>query len=818
MPRTRVIQNNFTAGEFTPRLHARQDFNKYNNAVAVLQNFTIYPHGGVTRRNGTRFVAETKIAGLDVRLIPFEFNVDQAYVIEMGHEYMRFYTLSGRLDDPPGTPVEVATPYQSTELADIRYAQSADILYLVHGAHRPRKLSRTSATQFTLTPIEFRDGPYLDQNPDHAARINVSASTGFITLTAIGHAPFTPAHVGSSWRIDLGYGWGWVKIITYISPQVVTAHVEETFGEYFSLAANTASHALRDDVEALRLAQGVRFESDTVLGHIELFIRRTNEIEAGNVWVEIRQADQTAFTPLTDAIDISHRVLASDIPTDADFRWVTFEFDRVRPGNPSSPILNRGVLYFIVLCADYQIGPLVIEWRRAPGGFYEYGKGYEESLTLGWVDLDCDFAVRNADTDDWREPAWSDQRGWPSAVAFFEQRLYYGKDTTFYGSVINDFDTFSPTFGSDPPSDENAVAFTIASTQVNTIQWIAGIDELFIGTAGSEYRITGSNESGITPNNPPLVREVSSYGSAKIRPIKVGKNIVYTGRSRTKLREIAFNLSEDSYISLDLLLLSEHIGKRQFTDLVYVQDPDSHIMGIMADGSIGAAVYLKSQDVIGWSNIHTDGWFRSIVEIPHPAGDSTQVWVVVRRRIGNQIEQYIEFFEDRGGQYGALMLDSALSYSGDPTDTLSGLGHLEGKTVSIVGDGAVYAPRVVTGGAISGLYPPVSSADVGLPYVSKLEDLRPALGDQQGTLYARPIGPAQTTVTLLESLGLTLNGDVVPFRRATDPLDVAPPIFTGEKDVHILGWDRDAKVVIEQTQPLPCTVLAITRTLEIGDV
>lgn len=825
MPRTRVIQNNFTGGEFTPRLHARQEFGKYANALATLENFSIYPHGGCTRRNGSRFVNETKLTGSFTRLIPFEFSVSQAYVIEMGHLYMRFYTLSGRLDDPPGTPVELVTPYLSTELSDIQYAQSADILYLVHANHQPRKLSRTSATTFTLTEINFRDGPYLDQNSEHDHQILVSGTSGTIFLTATGgvgggHEPFTPAHVGSSWRVDLGYGWGWVRILSFVSTRLVTAEVIETFGEYFSIPANDDGHSLRDDADAHRLAQGVKFENDTVLGHIELFIRRTAEISSGDVWVEIRQADQAALNPLKDAIDVSKRIPANSIPPTAGYEWIVFEFDRIRPGNPSSPILSRGTLYYIVLCGDYQSGTgNLIQWRKGSPLLYEDGSAWEESSTTGvWTDLASSFAVRNASTDDWREPAWSDQRGWPSAVGFFEQRLYYGKDVTFYGSVINDFDTFSPTFGGDPPSDENAVTFTIASTQVNTIQWIAGIDELFIGTAGSEYRIIGSNESGITPNNPPLVREVSSYGSARIRPIKVGKNLVYVGRSRTKLREIAFNLSEDSYMSLDLLLLSEHIGKRQFTDFVYVQDPDSTIMGVMQDGSIAAAVYLKSQDVIGWSNIRTDGDYKSLAVIPHPSGDSSQVWVIVSRATGSgAIRQYVEYFEDRGGEYGPLHVDSGLSYSGPETDTLSGLSHLEGKIVNIVGNMAVYSPRAVSGGAVTGLYPPVSRADVGLPYTSRLKDLRPALNTQQGTLYALPIGPAETTVTLLESLGLNINGDVVPFRQATDPIDVPPPIYTGEKDVRTMGWDRDAQVLIEQTQPLPCTVLAITRTLEVGE-
>ena len=148
MPRTRLLQNNFTAGEFTPRLHARQDFPKYHNALATMHNYTGFPHGGVTRRNGTRFVKEMKDSNTLGRLIPFEFSVMQAYILEFGDHYIRFFTLSGQLEDPPGTPVEVASPYGWEDVFGIQYAQSADVLYLVHPLHQPRKLQRTSATAF----------------------------------------------------------------------------------------------------------------------------------------------------------------------------------------------------------------------------------------------------------------------------------------------------------------------------------------------------------------------------------------------------------------------------------------------------------------------------------------------------------------------------------------------------------------------------------------------------------------------------------------------------------------------------------------------
>lgn len=819
MPRTRTIQNNFTAGELTPRMKARHDFPKYGNALETLTNFRIFPHGGVTRREGTRFVKEAKTSSQPVRVIPFEFSTTQAYVCEFGHQYIRFYTLSGRLESPPGTPVEVVSPYLGSELFDIHYAQSADVLYLVHPNHQPRKLSRTSATSFSLDTIAFRDGPYLPENTDHDKLLQVDGNSGTITITAVGHTPFTSDMVGSPWRLDFGYGWGWVRISVFNSTSSVDATVEGTFGELFNIAADDAGQDLRAAAATDTLAQGVRFRNNTVLGHIELKLQRVGT-PTGEVWVEIRQADLSMAEPLEDSIDVSTRIDVTTISNAAGGEWVTFEFDRDAPGDViGSPILNQGTTYFIVLRGNYSYsGTDLIQWRVSSASIYDDGTGYSQnSGSKAWTDLTADLAVRNTNTDDWRESAWSDEQGWPTSITFYEQRLFFGKDTEFHGSVIQDYETFSPSYGADPPIDENAVAFVVASQQVNTIQWLAGVDDLFVGTGGAEYRVIAANDQGITPSNIPLVREISQYGSSRVHPVRAGDQLLYISANRTKLREFIFSLSEDKFRPLDITLLAEHIGKRQFVEVAYQQDPDPTVWGVMADGSIAIAAYLKDQDVIGWCKVDTTGLYESVAVIPHPDGDASQVWVVVNRTIGGATKRYIEYFEDRNAEYGPLYTDSGLSYSGAATATLTGLDHLEGETVNIVGNMAVYPNQIVTSGQVTGLDPQVTTADVGLPYTSTVKTLRPPLETQNGTLYARPIGTYATVITLLESLGLTYNGDVLPFRKMGDPLNEPPPIFTGDKEVNIQGWDAEADVTLQQTQPLPCTILALSRTLQIGD-
>src|SRR5690554_571077 len=107
MARVSPIQTNFTAGELSPRLEGRVDLAKYANGCRLLENMLVHPHGGASRRSGTRFAAEVKNSADQVRLVPFEFSTVQAYMLEFGPGYIRFYMNDGRIESPPGTPYEI---------------------------------------------------------------------------------------------------------------------------------------------------------------------------------------------------------------------------------------------------------------------------------------------------------------------------------------------------------------------------------------------------------------------------------------------------------------------------------------------------------------------------------------------------------------------------------------------------------------------------------------------------------------------------------------------------------------------------------------
>jgi len=201
------IWNTFNAGELSPLLDGRTDQEKYFAGGKVVQNFIPTVQGPLMRRGGTRYIGSTK--GDDkVWFVPFEFSSAQSYILEFGENYIRFWVNRGQLLSG-GVPYEVATPWSLADLttADgtfaLHYAQSGDIIWLTSGQGNEKayKLSRLGATNWTLEPVYFRNGPFQDVDPFSTIIVAASGQEGDIKLFA--SAPlFRPSDVGTSFFLE----------------------------------------------------------------------------------------------------------------------------------------------------------------------------------------------------------------------------------------------------------------------------------------------------------------------------------------------------------------------------------------------------------------------------------------------------------------------------------------------------------------------------------------------------------------------------------------------------------------------------------------
>lgn len=221
------LQSNFSGGEISPLLYGRVDSERYKEALAICENYIPAIQGGVTRRPGSYFVAETQTSSKKSRLVSFEFSTTQAYILEFGDLYIRFYRDNAQIESG-GSPYEVVSPYAEADLFQLKFTQSADVLYIVHPSYAPRKLTRTAHTSWTLTEITFLDGPYLNTNTT-TTTLNPSGTTGAITITASAPVFTLVTDVGRMIRIRYSTTWGYARITAVASTTSVSATVVKDF-------------------------------------------------------------------------------------------------------------------------------------------------------------------------------------------------------------------------------------------------------------------------------------------------------------------------------------------------------------------------------------------------------------------------------------------------------------------------------------------------------------------------------------------------------------------------------------------------------------
>ncbi len=717
MARVSSIVTNFQAGELSPRLEGRIDLQKYSAGAQTLQNMLVFPQGGITRRPGTYYAGSSKNGG-KVRLINFEFSDEQAYVLEFGANYIRFFKDGAPLESG-GSPVEIVTTYSVTEIFEINFVQSADVLFLAHKNHEPAKLTRTTATTFTLTDIAFVDGPYLDENIT-TTTITASANTGTVTLTASADL-FVSGHVGALFqfreRVEIGHE-AWAASTSYAQ----NALVHHNGNLYKKTDSGSDSSGTQPPVH---------LEGTETYGVIDWQYQHS-----GTGFVKI-----TAVTNATTATAV------------------------VQEHN------------FLVLPA-----------------------------------------VATSGTTQWSEGSFSTKNGFPRAVAFYEERLYFAGTTaqpqTIFGSVTGDFENHTP-----GTEDDAAINVTIASDQVNVIKHMVPGRFLQIMTTSAEFTLSGgTGTTAVTPTNVNVLRE-TTFGSGDVRPLRAGASTIMIQKGGEKVKEVTFSLDTDGLVGRDLTVLGEHLARGGLTDMVWQQEPELVLWFVRGDGTLIGLSYDPADNTIGWHQhpLGGSGVVESITAIPSGAED--QVYLSVKRTINSSTVRHIVFMKSiyfNQNVADAFYVDSGITYSGSATTSITGLNHLEGETVQILADGSTHADKVVSSGSVT-LDRSASKVHVGLSYNSLVETMRLEAGADDGIAQGKVKRIHGATVRFLDTVGAevgpdTSNLDRIPFRDSSMSMDTAVPLFNGDKEISFpSGYDNDSQVVVRQNQPLPMTIVAIMR-------
>lgn len=926
-----LFQTSFAAGEISPSVQGREDIAKYASGAKRIHNMLVDFHGGVFNRAGFGFIKQVKSVAdpeARVRLIGFQFNTTQTYILEFGDRYMRVIKDGGIVLEPGvgidgasnSDPVVVSAaghgfadgdevfitgvagmvelngrfftvtnvtansyellgedgtghgvyavgspdvdqaarvfvmdlPYAADELALLKFVQSADTMFLVHQNHPPATLTRTDHHVWLYEESRFAPSISFPTGVT-AAKALAGTDTFRYRVTAVKEETLEESLSGT--EIPSA-----IDTVTNSDPVRVTS--------LGPLLVREGEEVFIDNVAGMTPINGRRF-------------RAANVNVAGNIF-DLEGEDGTMYPPGTGGDYARSFAVEIDAALEKD-NPITLNW--AAPATLPGEAVDHYTVY------------------REDNGIFGF-IGTTELTTF----TDTNILTTLGDTPPKARNPFRRAGKFPGAVGLHEQRAVYGNSfeepqKTFM-SQSADFRNFSV---SQPTKDDDAVTFSIFSREVNEIRHYVSLGELLLLTSGGVWRISG-DKGFITPAS--IDRKPQTFdGAAHIPPILTGNVVLYVEDGTDTVRDLGFDLQSDGFTGNDLTQLAPHIFEDAgIVEWAYAKKPHRIVWVVREDGTLAALTFVREQNVFAWSTASTDGEVESIATIRE--GREDVLYAVIKRRIGNTDRRYIErlrerrfaciedaFIVDSGLTYDAPVAIAAMDFSaggvaietvgphgfndgypvdldgirgasagpGDtdpgealngrrfivadasatgfslrdrnsglpldaggfapyrdggvarlPVDTLSGFDHLEGETVSILADGKVMPPQIVTGGAIN-VGTVAARIHVGLAYTSELETLPPSLEGAWGL----PKSVNTVWLRLEANRGLFVGRrgtEESPVeRRGTEPWDTPIEMVTGLRKVNInSGWQADEGIVIRQTDPVPAKILGAIAQVDVG--
>lgn len=838
MARVHPLQAALNAGEFSPGMMARVDFGKYGAATSASLNCLSLAQGGATRRPGTRFVAELKSSSSAARLLDFEFSVDQAYAIEAGDQYLRFF----RNQAPilvGGTDAAFSNGDFASNIngwTDVSTGPSA----ISHDATNGRLNLDGNGSALCATEQAVSVGPSFE-NTAHVIQFSVYGLPTDEIIMAVGttsgatdivdNVRFRPGH--HCYELTPGAPSIYVRFHHSVSKTIQLDDVSFLDDAPVELASFYTADLL-DQVYTTQSADTMYIAAGGTVPIYKLlrFGHKTWSLVSVD-WQDGPYLDEnttpTTMTPASTAVAFG----------------VTFTASSVEGINNNTGFQETDV--------GRPIRYRVNDTTEAGWGVIAAVNSTTEVL----VDIYRKLSGTGAITT-WSLGAWSGTDGYPRALTFYEQRLVTGGSIKypqrFWFSQSADLENMRPdSFAASTQTveDDDAMDYTIAAEQVNAVLWMSPGKKLLFGTHGGEWTFTSSG-AALTPTDI-AAKQQTANGSASIRPVRVSDALLYLQRAKRKVREFVFSFQDDGYVSPDMTQLANRISRSGIAEMAYQQEPNSLVWTRRNDGVVATLTYKRDEDVVGWGRHKMGGTYaagdavvESVATIPGRDGagqvynseDRDEVWMIVKRTIDGQTKRYVEFLEGMfegpdeddydtpaaydvaviAAQKDAFYVDSGMTYDGPPTTTISGLLHLEGQVVTILADGATHPARTVENGSIE-LDIAASKVHVGFAYTHRLTSMKLNAGTQAGTALGQTKRVSEITVILLESSNFRVGQkkgalELVEFRNVSDAMDTAVPLFTGEHLIPFPGDDdTDPRLIFESDTPLPWTLLGFVPEL-----
>lgn len=792
-----------------------------------------------------------------------------------------------------GTVTPYATnQYWNSDIFIIQVKQINDVIYIVHPNLPVWKLIRYANNNWVTQQVQFNTPPMLDENGTDIILCPSAASGTGITLSAtapywttgtyysMGNTVTYQSNIWTATQINISGNWDSDVAAGYwkITPIFNSLHV----GSYWQLAFNRSKSSVE-----LPFSANATSTSLTLVGTWEL---QTYGTWSATVAIQVSYDNGVTFqniTTLTSKSDANYSISGQEL-TGGIYQIVISNYASTTSTTPPRVVLTAdnqfvyGLAKITGVTDSYHATCTAIvnfyadpayssaaAWNSSTN--YQFGAIVTSGSQPYFCILSCtNVPVTNTGnwipcintTQFWSEGAWSNYRGYPQAIAIFQERMWYAgtayQPQRIWGTQTNDIENFAlvdqsqPTYG---------LAFDLNAPSRGPIRWLNAQTDLMIGLAAAEWILSsGQPNTAISPTSVTAL-EHSANGSAAYLPGQIiGNAAFYVQRRGTNFNQMLFSVFTNKYMSQDVLTYSQHLTNSNIQQFDYQQEFENQsvLWAVCGDGSLISMTYSLEQEIYAWAK-HTTGVDNgdkvlSVSVIYGANGADDEVWLSILRNpatgLGCQIERIwpISWQTDNVGQpllSEACYVDCA-TYTTIPGGTTSNVfGGLPACLYNRPAAAAVIPAAGTTmvtfnnltvsntGSVTLANYVPQQGDTVwiGLPIYWYLQPMRLDTDGRVGDVAGLTRAIRNVYVRVVNSLGgqwSTPQGEVIDIQNypithnSNNTTVVGVPFVPNipldlELDMGaLMQYDLDATFTLQGYAPLPMTILGITVKQDIG--
>ena len=745
MQKARVPLTNFQFGEVSPSLISRTDTRVYNNSAQKIENFFLRAEGGVIKRAGLKKIHEfdTSIDTAKVqqhRLVPFIFSDDERYIVSLEHQKIRVFQIDTSNNVSLAATLTADSsgatiPITNLNMHEVTYAQAGDVMFIAHQTFMVRKLVRTGLTSFQMETKTF-------DTQSAGAKI---------------YQPYFQFQ-------DLG----------------VTLDPSASSGNGITLTTSEPYWDLTGS------QSGGNFPDSK---HVGLTIKyHDQEITITSVQ-SATQATGNALATLKKKLKVD------SFRTDNGVATVTVTLVNHGFSAGDAFVVSNANTVGGIAASNLNGSRTVLEVIDDNVFTFNAAANANDSVAGGGTP----FLETHAPATNWSEQSYSVLRGFPGAVTFHQNRLWYAgtiaQPDGLWASKSNQFFNFDIGDG----SDNDSIDIRAAIGEVNTIKHLVSNRDLQAFTSTDEFIVPAFVEKPTTPTNATIKRQ-TPFGSSFVRPYVFDGATVYVQGSGEIVREMLFDDGQNAYTGQPISSLASHLIQNpiQASTLAGgIDRAESYYFLVDANGTLGVFNSNRGEQRYGWTQFTSQGTFHSVCTV------DTRVYAVVNFDKGDGTNKYILCEFD-----SSFNTDMAKTYSGSNGVFSVSSDFANGAVLDVVSGTHYLGQFTVAGGNIdvSAVDNSLSSAEIGFKFDVTLKTNPIDTLAQQGPMTGEPRSMNKVILDLSNTLSVSVNSNNLIIRQVTDDLSLARQAVTGKKEFRLLGYSKDPQVTISQSAPLSLQV------------